>query len=230
MPSRSSDSGSLFPTPKSTTATHTAHVDGGARGNPGPAGYGIVIHGPQGKTIAELNQYLGHQTNNYAEYNGLLAALRYAIAHQIHSLKIISDSELMVRQMKGVYKVRHPELRKLYDEAERLTAQIEHVEIRHTLREHNQDADRLANEAMDRGRNSPRGEAEPHIKSESKGKSSSGDDPSSDVTRKPGAQVAATSRVPAQSQEFEGIVRNGVIELIEGTIPEGMMVQIRVRR
>ena len=114
-----------------------------------------------GKKIAELSQYLGHHTNNYAEYNGLLAALRYAIAHRIHSLKIISDSELMVRQMKGIYKVRHPELRKLYDEAQRLTAQIEHVEIRHALREHNQDADRLANEAMDRGKNSPRGEAEP---------------------------------------------------------------------
>ena len=143
------------------SAVHTAHVDGGARGNPGPAGFGVVIHDAQGKKVAELSQYLGHRTNNYAEYSGLLAALRYAIAHQIPSLKIISDSELMVRQMKGIYKVRHPELRKLYDEAQRLTAQIEYVEIRHALREHNQDADRLANEGMDRGRNSPRGEAEP---------------------------------------------------------------------
>src|SRR5579862_1370713 len=116
------------------SSAHTAHVDGGARGNPGPAGYGLVIHDSEGKKVAELSQYLGHQTNNYAEYNGLLAALRYAIAHQIPSLKIISDSELMVRQMKGVYKVRHPELRKLYDEAQRLTAQIEHIEIRHALR------------------------------------------------------------------------------------------------
>jgi len=151
------------------SAAYTAHVDGGARGNPGPAGYGLVIRSPQGKKIAELSQYLGHHTNNYAEYNGLLAALRYAIAHHIESLKIVSDSELMVRQMKGIYKVRHPELRKLYDEAQRLTAEIEHVEIGHALREHNQDADRLANEAMDRGRNSPRGEAEPHIRSEFKG-------------------------------------------------------------
>ena len=143
------------------SAVHTAHVDGGARGNPGPAGFGVVIHDAHGKKVAELSQYLGHRTNNYAEYSGLLAALRYAIAHRIPSLKIISDSELMVRQMKGVYKVRHPELRKLYDEAQRLTAQIEYVEIRHALREHNQDADRLANEGMDRGRNSPRGEAEP---------------------------------------------------------------------
>src|SRR6202142_4377773 len=229
MPSRPSDSGSLFPGPKPTPAAHTAHVDGGARGNPGPAGFGVVIHDPHGKKIAELSQYLGHRTNNYAEYSGLLAALRYAIAHGVHSLRVISDSELMVRQMKGIYKVRHPELRKLYDEAQRLTAQIEHVEIRHALREHNQDADRPANEAMDRGRNSPRGEAEPHIESEFTGKSNSGDD-RSDVTRKPGAQVAPASPVPAQSREFEGIVRNGVIELVEGTIPEGAKVQIRVRR
>jgi len=148
------------------SGAHTAHVDGGARGNPGPAGYGVVIHDPANKKVAELSQYLGHRTNNYAEYSGLLAALRYAIAHHIPFLKIISDSELMVRQMKGIYKVRHPELRKLYDEAQHLTSQIEHVEIRHALREHNQDADRLANEAMDRGKNANRAEPEPRIQSE----------------------------------------------------------------
>jgi probable phosphoglycerate mutase len=145
------------------SAAHTAHVDGGARGNPGPAGFGVVIHDPHGKKVAELSQYLGHHTNNYAEYNGLLAALRYAIAHGIQALKVVSDSELMVRQMKGIYKVRHPELRKLHEEAQHLTAQIEYVDIRHALREHNQTADRLANMAMDRGKNSPRGESEPHL-------------------------------------------------------------------
>ena len=146
-----------------SSAAYTAHVDGGARGNPGPAGFGVVIHDSHGKKVTELSQYLGHHTNNYAEYNGLLAALRYAIAHRIQSLRVISDSELMVRQMKGIYKVRNLDLRKLYDEAQRLTAQIEHVEIRHALREHNQTADRLANQAMDRGKNSPRGESEPHV-------------------------------------------------------------------
>ena len=145
------------------SAAHTAHVDGGARGNPGPAGFGVVIHDSHGKKVAELSQYLGHHTNNYAEYSGLLAALRFAIAHHIQALRIVSDSELMVRQMKGIYKVRHPELRKLYDEAQRLTSQIEHVDIRHALREHNQTADGLANQAMDRGKNSPRGEIEPHV-------------------------------------------------------------------
>jgi probable phosphoglycerate mutase len=129
-----------------------AYIDGGSRGNPGPAGYGVVIHDPQGKKVAELSEYLGHRTNNYAEYQGLLAVLRYALAHDILSLKVISDSELMVRQMKGIYKVRHPELRKFYEEAQQLARKLEHFEIRHALREHNRDADRLANAAMDRGK------------------------------------------------------------------------------
>jgi len=212
----------LFPvTPKS--GAHTAHVDGGARGNPGPAGYGVVIQDASGKKIAELSQYLGHRTNNYAEYNGLLAALRYAIAHQIQSLKIISDSELMVRQMKGIYKVRHPDLRKLYDEAQHLTSQIEHVEIRHALREHNQSADRLANEAMDRGKSTTRSEAEPRINSDFGGKLNPCEHANGDAS-------APAPRVPAPHQEFEGVVRNGVIELLDGTLPEGTPVQIRPRR
>ncbi len=208
-----------------SSAVHTAHVDGGARGNPGPAGYGVVIHDADGKKVAELSQYLGHRTNNYAEYNGLLSALRYAIAHHIQALKIVSDSELMVRQMKGIYKVRHPELRKLYDEAQQLTAQIEHVEIRHALREQNQDADRLANAAMDRGRNSPRGESEPHTQSEFPTKSNSGDPSGSEAKKS-----SLAPHIPAAPQEFEGIVRNGVIELLNGDLPEGTKVQVRSRR
>jgi ribonuclease HI len=152
MALRSSNPGSLFSAPKSAPAAHTAHVDGGARGNPGPAGYGVAINDASGRPVAELSEYLGHHTNNYAEYQGLLAALRYAAENQIKALKVISDSELMVRQMKGVYKVRNPELRKLYDQAQQLVRRLDHFEIRHALREHNQTADRLANEAMDRGR------------------------------------------------------------------------------
>jgi probable phosphoglycerate mutase len=156
MVSRSPESKNLFsaPTsqPKAAVAAHTAHVDGGARGNPGPAGYGVAIQDASGNPVAELSEYLGHRTNNYAEYQGLLAALRYAAEKQITALKVISDSELMVRQMKGIYKVRHPELRKLYDEAQQLVRRLQYFEIRHALREHNKTADRLANEAMDRGR------------------------------------------------------------------------------
>jgi len=135
-----------------SSSAYTAHVDGGARGNPGPAGYGAVIRDPHGKKIAELSEYLGHHTNNYAEYQGLLGVLRYAIEHKIEALHVVSDSELMVRQMKGIYKVKHPELRKLFDEAKQMVAQLRHFEIRHALREHNQSADRLANQAMDRGK------------------------------------------------------------------------------
>jgi probable phosphoglycerate mutase len=148
-----SGSGNLFASePETKTSAYTAHIDGGARGNPGPAGYGVVIQDPRGKTIAELSQYLGHRTNNYAEYQGLLAVLRHAIDHGIRSLRVISDSELMVRQMKGIYKVRHPELRKFYEEAQQLARKLERFEIQHALREHNRDADRLANAAMDRGK------------------------------------------------------------------------------
>jgi probable phosphoglycerate mutase len=136
----------------SVISAHTAHVDGGARGNPGPAGYGAVIQDPQGKKVAELSEYLGHHTNNYAEYQGLLGVLRYAIEHGIMALHVVSDSELMVRQMNGIYKVKNPDLRKLYEEARQLVRQLEHFEIRHALREHNQTADRLANLAMDKGK------------------------------------------------------------------------------
>src|ERR1039457_4206301 len=112
MASRAPQSSNLFSAPKSAPAAHTAHVDGGARGNPGPAGYGVAVSDASGKPVAELSEYLGHHTNNYAEYQGLLAALRYAHENQLKALKVVSDSELMVRQMKGIYKVRHPELRK----------------------------------------------------------------------------------------------------------------------
>jgi ribonuclease HI len=152
MSAQSSDSRNLFAHSKSVPATHTAHVDGGARGNPGPSGYGVAVSDATGRPVAELSEYLGHRTNNYAEYQGLLAALRWANENQIKALKVISDSELMVRQMKGIYKVRHPELRKLYDQAQQLVRGLEHFEIRHALREHNQIADRLANDAMDRGK------------------------------------------------------------------------------
>src|SRR5580658_11208139 len=101
MASRSSESGNLFSASKSASAAHTAHVDGGARGNPGPAGYGVAIQDSSGHPVAELSEYLGHHTNNYAEYQGLIAALRYANENHIKALKVVSDSELMVRQMKG---------------------------------------------------------------------------------------------------------------------------------
>jgi len=143
---------SLEPTPaKSPSNWYTAHCDGGSRGNPGPSGYGAVIEDPKGQTVARMSQFLGIQTNNYAEYSGLLAVLEWAIANGAKCLRVISDSELMVKQMKGQYKVKSPGLRPLWEEAKRRAARLDRFEIRHTLRGGNKEADRLANEAMDKG-------------------------------------------------------------------------------
>src|SRR5580692_11990745 len=128
-----------------------AHSDGGARGNPGPAGYGVVIKDETGRTVASLSEYLGHQTNNFAEYQGLIAALEWALEHGPKALKLISDSELLVRQIKGIYKVKNAVLQDLHGRAKELIAQLDWFAIGHAFREQNQEADRLANEAMDKG-------------------------------------------------------------------------------
>ena len=145
--------GELFPAaiqPKPESYL-VAHIDGGARGNPGPAGYGVVIEDEKGNKVASLSEYLGHRTNNYAEYSGLLAALQYAVDHDHKALKIISDSELMVRQLRGQYKVKNPTLIELHRRAKELIAKLDRFEIGHVLREKNREADKLANQAMDRG-------------------------------------------------------------------------------
>ncbi len=128
-----------------------AHTDGGARGNPGPAGYGVVIHDSSGKKLAGLSQFLGHQTNNFAEYQALIASLEYALQHGHRALKVISDSELVVRQVKGIYKVKEATLRDLHARVKDLVSKLEWFEIEHVLRGHNREADRLANQAMDKG-------------------------------------------------------------------------------
>ena len=146
---------SLFPPPipetPNETGWFTAHCDGGSRGNPGPAAYGAVIEDPSGQVVARLSEYLGRQTNNYAEYQGLLAVLAWANEHGVRRFQVVSDSELMVRQMSGRYKVSSPTLRPLWEEARRRAARLDSFRMRHTLRAGNQEADRLANEAMDRG-------------------------------------------------------------------------------
>src|SRR6202011_4599710 len=151
MPSSPSRS-PLTSAPAKTPAHYLiAHSDGGARGNPGPAGYGVVIQDEAGRKVAALSQYLGHQTNNFAEYQGLIAALEYAIEHGHKALKLISDSELLVRQIKGIYKVKNLTLQELHGRAKELIAQLDWFSIGHALREHNREADDLANAAMDQG-------------------------------------------------------------------------------
>src|SRR6266705_218877 len=137
--------------PKSPEHFLIAYSDGGARGNPGPAGYGVVIKDETGRKVAALSHYLGHQTNNFAEYQGLIAALEYAIQHGPKALRVVSDSELLVRQIKGIYKVKNATLQELHGRAKELIAQLDWFSIDHALREHNREADDLANQAMDKG-------------------------------------------------------------------------------
>lgn len=126
-----------------------ANIDGGARGNPGPAAFGVVIRNAKGEVLAELAEYLGAQTNNVAEYSGLLAALDYAVREKHSSLKILSDSELLVRQMRGQYRVKNQALKELFDRAQVLVRKLQQFSIEHVLREKNKDADRLVNKVLD---------------------------------------------------------------------------------
>ena len=127
------------------------NIDGGARGNPGPAGYGVVIEDESGKRIDSLSEYLGAQTNNFAEYSGLIAALEYGLKHGYTAIKVRSDSELLVKQIKGEYKVRSEALVDIFREAKELIRKYKSFQIRHVYREQNREADRLANLAMDKG-------------------------------------------------------------------------------
>lgn len=211
MPSHPSRN--LFSSPHSKTPEQylIAHSDGGARGNPGPAGYGVVVQDQAGKKVAALSQYLGHQTNNFAEYQGLIAALEYAIEHGHKALKVISDSELLVRQIKGIYKVKNATLQELHARAKELIAQLDWFSIDHALREHNREADDLANQAMDKGT----GRAAIPSRVATPGRVAAGDSP---------APASSTSN------EFEGVVKGGLIKLLNGELPEGTRVQVRVKK
>ena len=145
--------GSLFEQtkqpPSSPPEAVIANIDGGARGNPGPAAYGVVVRNSKGEVLAELSDYLGLQTNNYAEYSGLLAALEHAVRHGYKSFKIFSDSELLVRQMQGRYKVNNLALQELFARAQSMVRKLDRFSIEHVLRERNKEADRLVNKVLD---------------------------------------------------------------------------------
>jgi ribonuclease HI len=141
----------LLPSEATPQSYLLAHVDGGSRGNPGPAGYGVVITDQAGHNVAALSEYLGHQTNNYSEYSGLLAALDYTLKHGHKALKVVADSELLVKQIRGEYRVKSPVLLNLYQRAWKMIGELAWFSIEHTLRKGNQEADRLANLAMDQG-------------------------------------------------------------------------------
>lgn len=128
-----------------------ANIDGASRGNPGPAAYAVIVRDPQGHIVLELAKRMGRETNNVAEYYALLAALDYATNQGIKSLRIRSDSELLVRQMQGRYKVKSPELKPLHERASKMSRQLSYFAIEHVRRELNRDADALANLALDSG-------------------------------------------------------------------------------
>lgn len=189
-------------TRKSSTGNWAvAYTDGGSRGNPGPSGYGVVIQGEDGQVLGELSEFLGMRTNNVAEYSGLLAALEFALAKGHPRLRVVSDSELMVKQIRGQYRVQSPDLRPLYEEAKRRIAKLEAFQIEHVLRGKNKKADELANQAMDRGMR-----RKPEVKDGVSG------------------SPVATEAPPVRP--LRGIVKQGKINLLEGSIPEGTIVVV----
>lgn len=138
-------------------------VDGAARGNPGPAAYGVVLRDGRGVVLARLGKTIGEATNNVAEYHGLVAALEYARARGYRALKVSSDSELLVRQMRGEYKVRSADLKPLHERARAIAGALDFFDIRAVPRERNREADRIANQALDRALRPP---ALPHAQPE----------------------------------------------------------------
>jgi probable phosphoglycerate mutase len=196
-----------------TTEWIFAHCDGGSRGNPGPSGFGAVITDTRGETLAELSEFLGTRTNNFAEYSGLLAVLAWALETGHSRLKVVSDSELMVKQIQGKYKVNSPDLKQLWQEARNRIARLHGFEISHALRHKNKEADALANQAMDRGmRRGAGAAAEP-------------------IPRRPKLAEAraaiADAKVRSQPPMLRGFTKNGTIHLLgEASLPDGIFVKI----
>lgn len=188
----------------------TAYCDGGSRGNPGPAGYGVSIEDASGHPVAELSEFLGVKTNNFAEYSGLLAALEYALSHGHRRLKVVADSELMVKQMKGQYRVNSPDLRPLWEEAKRRVTRLEKFEIQHVLRGKNKRADLLANQAMDRGT----------------GRTVR--DLSAAPSPRPPRPEQKRMEFGEKPRSLKGFVKNGVVHLLEGELPENCFVRVTV--
>lgn len=196
-----------------------AHCDGGSRGNPGPAGYGAVVTDAAGATLAELSEFLGTRTNNFAEYSGLLAVLAWALENGQRRVKVVSDSELMVKQIQGKYKVNSVDLKPLWQQARDRIAKLEAFEITHALRHKNKDADALANQAMDRGMG--------------RGNGTAGVDslplrpvaaPARPVPAPPARPAAAPASAPAM---LRGFTKGGTVHLLGGaTLPDGVFVKV----
>ena len=221
--------GDLF-APQATTKareegqTLLAHCDGGARGNPGPAGYGAVIATEDGTVLAELSEFLGFKTNNFAEYSGLLGVLQWALDHGHTRLRVVSDSELMVKQIQGKYKVNSPDLKPLWEEAKRRINRLAFFNISHALRHKNKTADRLANEAMDRGTGRPAAgpplKATPYPTKSTELPQPKRMDPMPPAPR-------PTTPTTTNGEMLRGFVKDGSIVILGGkSIPDGTFVKI----
>ena len=185
-------------------AAYRINIDGASRGNPGPAAYGVLIRDARGETVAELKKYIGRFTNNVAEYYGLIAAMDYAHSHAFHAIRVESDSELLVKQMRGLYKVKSADLQPLYERAHKMSAGFDAFGIEHVYREQNREADALANEALDASEGKP-----PNPPNPPAAKSNS---PDSIVPR----------RIPAR-------FRGGVLYLLEDVgLPDGTVVEVSI--
>ncbi|WP_433974597.1 ribonuclease HI family protein [Tunturiibacter lichenicola] len=232
MPPRSPAAPSLFAESPAPAAPRTqqsgqrsdwinAHCDGGARGNPGPSGYGALIQNDEGVVLAELSEFLGMRTNNYAEYSGLLGCLQYALDHNHPRLRVVSDSELMVKQIQGKYQVKSPDLKPLFEEAKRRIAKLEKFEISHALRHKNKDADRLANEAMDRGMR--RGNTS-DVRPAASGQPAQAPLKATPYPTKSEAPPDPYAKADAM---LRGFTKDGVVHVLGGaTLPDGVFVKI----
>src|SRR6202171_2905949 len=190
---------------------YTANIDGAARGNPGPASYGLILRRPDGTPLESLGKYIGRHTNNVAEYYALIAALDYAVAHGIKRLRVHSDSQLIVNQMKGLYKVKHPDLRPLHERAKKMAAALESFTIQYLPREQNREADAAANAALDNTSG-----VKPAYASEQKPVQKNVVDDSRSESR---ASTSAPRKVRAHYRDG-GLVPNEPLNLKEGAVVE----------
>ena len=206
--------------PKQAVAAYRANIDGGSRGNPGPASYGVVIRDGRGEIVAKLKKYIGRMTNNVAEYYGLIAALDYAESHGIRALRIESDSELLVKQMRGQYKVKSEDLRPLFERAKKMSQGFDSFRIEHVYREQNREADALANEALDETEGG-KAKLPAAPKSESSAKSESG--------AKSETSAKSESSSKSEPRRIQARFRSGVLYLLEDVeLPDGMVVDVTI--
>jgi ribonuclease HI len=213
--------------PKPVAAAYRANIDGGSRGNPGPAAYGVIIRDGRGEIVAKLKKYIGRMTNNVAEYYGLIAAMDYAQSHGIRALRIESDSELLVKQMRGQYKVKSEDLRPLFERAQKMSKAFDSFRIEHVYREQNREADALANEALDETEGGkPKLPATPKSASSAKSETS--------AKSESGAKSESSSKsTPPSSQpeprKIQARFRGGVLYLLEDVeLPDGMVVDVSI--